>query len=185
VQRDRLVVIVNGTPGSGKTALSGPLSEALGVPLFGKDIIKETWANILGASPSGDRSQQEWSMMFGAAANETIWSLLEVSPCGGVVDSPLPPRMRHHVEAGLAKVGVRRPLEIWCSVPESVVWKRREERAESRHAIHGVSSPPAKVPGQHRVFEPLNFGPVLCLDTSEPVDITEVVSWCRTHWRSG
>ena len=34
-------VVVSGPPGSGKSTLAGPLATQLGLPLLGKDIIKE------------------------------------------------------------------------------------------------------------------------------------------------
>jgi len=35
-------VVVSGAPGAGKSTLAGPLAERLGLPLIGKDHIKET-----------------------------------------------------------------------------------------------------------------------------------------------
>ncbi|MFD2079155.1 hypothetical protein SAMN05421678_102422 [Actinopolymorpha cephalotaxi] len=48
---NRLVILVNGLPGAGKSTLAYPLARELGVPLFGKDLIKETWADVLGSHP--------------------------------------------------------------------------------------------------------------------------------------
>ncbi|GAA2758938.1 AAA family ATPase [Actinopolymorpha rutila] len=103
---NRLVVLVNGLPGAGKSTLAHPLARELGVPLFGKDLIKETWADVLGSFPPDERPQHEWNALFGAAASQTIWNLLAQSSCGGVVDSALPGRSRRYVEAGLAQAGV-------------------------------------------------------------------------------
>lgn len=44
------VVLVNGLSGSGKSTLARALSRALGLPLFSKDVIKETLADHLGVT---------------------------------------------------------------------------------------------------------------------------------------
>ncbi|MFI7705853.1 AAA family ATPase [Nonomuraea sp. NPDC049480] len=46
-----LVVLVNGLPGSGKTTLAKALADTLGLPLFSKDRVKETLADMLGVTP--------------------------------------------------------------------------------------------------------------------------------------
>ncbi|MBM7789461.1 AAA family ATPase [Tenggerimyces flavus] len=167
------MILVNGVPGSGKSTLARPLARALGLPLFAKDVIKETWADFL--APDG-RSPREWSMLLGAAASETMWRLLAESPIGGIVDSPHTEAMRPHVEAGLARSGIGHPLELWCDVPLELAAQRCDERQPTRHAIHASSAgtiPTTDSPG------PLAIGPVLRVDTSTTVDIERVAAWCR------
>lgn len=43
----RFLVLVTGAPGAGKTTLAGPLAAALGLPLIGKDVVKETLYDAL------------------------------------------------------------------------------------------------------------------------------------------
>ncbi len=179
MSRPRLVVLVNGLPGAGKTTLSRPLAEKLGIPRFSKDVIKETWAEILGATPPDGRPQRQWNALFGAASSQTMWNLLAESPGGGIVESPMPPHVRHHVEAGLARSGVTRPKEIWCDVPVEVARRRRQELWPTRHPIHGELLPPDEWAAEY-ASEPLGIGPVLRVDTSGPVDIDSVAAWCRT-----
>ena len=57
----KVVVLVNGVPGSGKATLARKLAAELRIPLFSKDVIKESVADAL-------------------------WALLEDSPVGGVVE---------------------------------------------------------------------------------------------------
>jgi len=58
----KLAALVNGAPGSGKTALARQLAAELRIPLFSRDVIEESPADAL-------------------------WALLEDSPVGGVVES--------------------------------------------------------------------------------------------------
>lgn len=179
MRRSRMVVLVNGLSGAGKTTLSRPLSEALKLPLFSKDVIKETWGEILGATPPAERSQKSWNALFGAAASQTMWNLLAQSPCGGIIDSPLTAGMLSYVKAGLSATGVARPLEIWCGVPAELAERRRKERWVVMHPIHGEYAPAPKADGEKKDGEPLGLGPVLHVDTSGPVDIEAVTSWCH------
>ncbi|HEX8858768.1 MAG TPA: AAA family ATPase [Actinomycetes bacterium] len=50
------LVLVTGPPASGKTTLARPLAFSLGLPLLGKDTIKEALFDTLG---NGDRSSYE------------------------------------------------------------------------------------------------------------------------------
>jgi AAA domain len=68
------LVLVTGPPASGKTTLARPLAHHLGVPLLGKDTIKEALFDTLG---TGDRA---WSRRLGAASYAVLLALARELP---------------------------------------------------------------------------------------------------------
>lgn len=161
--------------------MSRPLASELVLPLFSKDVIKETWADILGAASLDGRPQREWNALLGAASGQTMWNLLAQSPCGAILESPMPSQVRHHVVAGLANANVTEPLEIWCDVPVELARKRIERRWPIMHPIHGELTSAQEWIDIYAGSEPLAIGPVLRVDTTGRVDIEVVADWCRSH----
>lgn len=56
------LLLVNGLPGSGKSTLAVALSARLWLPLYRKDVVKETLFDRLGTA------DREWSRTLGMAA---------------------------------------------------------------------------------------------------------------------
>ncbi|WP_020573499.1 AAA family ATPase [Actinopolymorpha alba] len=176
----RLVVLVNGLPAAGKSTLAPPLSRALGLPLFSKDVIKETHADCLGSDSPDDRPQRAWNAALGRAASETMWSLLRFAPCGAVLESSWRADVRKFVVAGLARAGVDRIVEVWCDVPAEVARERFIARWPSSHPIHGTLISEDEHDQMVGHAEPLELGPVRRVDTTGPVDVEALAAWCRT-----
>jgi len=178
-----LAVIVNGLPGSGKTSLAPRLSVALGLPLLSKDAIKETMADTIGVTPPSDYDPLAWNQVLGAAASETIWTLLGHSPCGAVVEAPHLANVRHFAIAGLARAHIadHEVQEVWCDVPAEVARARYEARVATRHPIHcddrDIS---AEWAYWLTVARPLAIGAVHRVDTSVPVPDAVVAALATT-----
>jgi predicted kinase len=168
-----LAVIVNGLPGSGKTTLAPRLANALELPLFSKDAMKETIADALGPVPADKRALGVWNRRLGAATMELIWTMLGQSPVGAVIETPLLRDARHFVVAGLTRAGVphRNAHEVWCDVPPSLARARCVARIPERHRMHQDSAEALaeRFRAWTRVAQPLALGPVYRIDTTVPV----------------
>ena len=161
------LVLVTGPPASGKTTLAQPLARHLGLPLLGKDPIKEALFDTLG---TGDRA---WSRRLGAASYAVLLALAGELPAA-VLDANFYPDHG----PGLLRA-CQRPIEVFCRCPAAEVERRFTRRAPARHPGHvdHVLDDQLKAALDGRVG-PLGLGgPVLEVDTSGPVDVTAVARW--------
>jgi predicted kinase len=172
------IVLVNGLPGSGKTALATGLAGALPASLVSKDAIKEALATVVGGASSA---------ALGAAAMEAAWTLTAAMDGTVVFDSWwFKPRDLRYAEAGIRRAGRPTVIEVWCDVPVQVARDRYDarQRAADRDAADRDAPEHADVvPGAGQIEawsdwvargEPLGIVPTLHVNTERPVDVARV-----------
>jgi predicted kinase len=164
-----VLVLVTGPPASGKTTLAAPLAAALGLPLIGKDLIKEALFDALG---TGDRA---WSRRLGRASYEVLYAVAGALPAA-VLDANLGPEAAPRLQALDAHL-----IEVFCRCPGDEVERRFAARAPERHPGHvDHQFGPDLEAALARGVEPLRLGgPVLEVDTARPVDVAGVAAWVR------
>jgi predicted kinase len=119
---DRRVVLVSGAPGAGKTSLARPLAAELGFALLGKDRIKETLHDGLGAPPA----DLAWSRRLGGAPMELLWALASDAPAV-VLEANFRPHSEYE-RGRIAALGGRL-VEVYCACPMQVATRGYAERA--------------------------------------------------------
>lgn len=160
----RRVVLVSGPPASGKTTLARPLAERLGFALLSRDDIKESLYTSLD-QPPGDLLA---SRRIGDAAMDLLWAL--APHCPSVV---LEANFRTRTPRDRARLASLQAalVEVHCRIPLDEASRRFARRAleERHHPAHPLT---AMSPERMAEYDtPFALGPVLAIDTTQPVDI--------------
>jgi predicted kinase len=190
----RRLVLVSGPPAAGKTTLAVPLAAELGFALLAKDRIKETLHDALGFD-----ADLAWSRRLGAATMELLWALAADTPAA-VLEANF---WSHHPLNGerVRALGAR-TVEVHCSCPIEECLRRYEARGElglaastaaagaaaagAAAAAGGTTVPAAPVLADEplaktfaRSAQPMRLGPVVTVDTTQPVDVAALAASVR------
>jgi AAA domain len=167
---DRRYVVVSGPPGSGKSTLAAQVSHALGLPLLGKDTVKDALLDVM---PADD---VDASRRLGRAAMEVLFALAPGCPSGAVHEANF---HRAFAEPAIAALPGA-VLEVFCRCSPEEVRRRYRARAGSRRAGHFDDARQDDDILHGEVTEPVAGGwPVLEVETGEPVNVAAVVGWMQ------
>ena len=161
---DGWFVLVAGWPGSGKSTLAAALAAQLGLPLLAKDEIKEALMEGL-----GEPSTVAESRRLGKAAVLVMLRAARTCP-GAVLDSTW-----FDYALPFARALPGRLVEVHCTVPRDVARARYQARTGHRHAGH-LDDLRSDQELWGEPSRPLGLGPVVMVDTSGPVDISELIA---------
>lgn len=161
-ERDRILVLISGLPGAGKTTLAVPLAERLRLPLLAKDYFKETILDGLEEPPPN----LERSRVLGRTAMKLMFETARHCP-RVVLEANFRPQSDIEREHLLALGGSI--VEVHCRCPTEVALRRYRERGPRRHAVHPLWEMSPEMAAE---FDgPMRLGPVLEVDTTTDVDI--------------
>lgn len=174
------LLVINGTPASGKSTLAPRLCARLRLPLIAKDTIKEALGDALGT-----RSLEE-SLLLGRASYPVLYAIARAQLDLGVsvaVEAPFSAPASNRDLKRLTS-GVRAAM-ILCQASPAVLRERSVTRAAGRHPVHrepdrllgprtGAPTAPLRLPEVEM--------PVLRVDTDHGYDppLEELVRWVRT-----
>lgn len=174
----RRVVMVNGVPASGKSSVARALSDVTGWPVLTLDTIKTPFLSELAPV---DRLQNR---TLGRASYAAIFDLIADMPSGStaIVDAWFGFQPPEVLERHLARAGITQTLELWCSAPPGTVGARYAARVDNRPVGHpGMDYVPELIALATRAT-PNGRGPVLTIDTTQPLDATALTGWIARHW---
>jgi predicted kinase len=173
------LMIILGSPASGKTTLARRLADELSVPILSKDDVKEALFDVLGVADRAD-SRRLSDASF-AAQLRLAQTQLEVG-LSCLIEGNWRSEHAAGVLAILARTGAR-ASQVWCRASPSEIARRFMSRV--RHPGHLDAAVPSDEV-QHASEQPLSFmdldGPRWVYDSDEPAAYGQLVRDLK-FWR--
>lgn len=161
------LVMVNGVPASGKSAVARKLAKATGWPLLSLDTVKNPFLEEI------DGVDRPFNRKLGRASLKAMFSVLAAAPAGTtfIMDAWFGFQPRELLAELVAKSEVDAIAEVWCAAPPEVIGARYGARAGKRLPGHpGADYVPELIALAARA-EPTRFGPVIEVDTTNQINI--------------
>ncbi|MDP6452901.1 MAG: AAA family ATPase [SAR202 cluster bacterium] len=162
MNRRPLLIVVSGPPAAGKTTIAIDIGTRLGIPVFSKDLIKESLHDSLGWS------DLEQSRKFGLASIRLLYKMLDTQLASGhsvIAEMNFytqydPPRLLE-----MATRLSSRLIQVHCYAESDILLTRYKERANTgdRHPAHVDSE------NVEDLFEKLADGAWAPLDLNAPL----------------
>ncbi len=170
--RAKRLVMINGVPASGKSAVARRLAEATGWPLLTLDSVKAPFLKELAPV---DRALNR---RLGGASYEAIFDLIGDASGGTfLMDAWFGFQPVERLQAGLRRAGVEHLSEIWCHAPPEVVGARYADRVAGRDPGHpGMDYVPELI-RLAQVARPMALGPVFEVETTGAVALGPLLEW--------
>lgn len=168
----RRLVMVNGVPASGKSAVARALADATGWPLLTLDRVKGPFLRELAPV---DRLMNR---RLGRASYAAMFDLIGDAPGGTfIMDAWFGFQPREALLDGLARAGIETPLEIWCHAPAEEIGARYAARVADRDPGHpGLDYVPELI-ALAASAAPMGIGPVYRHETTSEVPVGAILDW--------
>jgi len=158
-------VLVGGWPGSGKTTVARALAPELRLAYLSKDEVKEALMDCMGAPSTVEQSRR-----IGAAAVHAVLRVARGCP-GAVIDSTWFPYSLPLVR------DLAGPLvEVRCRIAADVARERYRRRVRDERHLDRLRTED-ELWGED--VPPLGVGPLVEVDTAQPVDISALATTVR------
>ncbi len=162
---------MTGVPGAGKTTLGSALAVALGASFLSLDAIKES------LHAGGAHTDDPYGLRL--AAERELVVKLTAADGAVVVDLWIAPGRDTDRITGLLEQQDREIVELLCRVPADLAVARYAHRTRSSPHLPPDEPTLQRIRDASDVLKPIGLGTCIEVDTSQPVDIAEVLDRLR------